>query len=125
MKRSTMLLAAICVVALAFSLTLAAQEAAKVAGNWEMSMETPRGTMTQTLTLEQDGKNLKGTLKGQRGESPVEGTLDGNKINFTVKRETPNGTRTIEYAGTVDGDAMMGTVKFGEREMEWTAKRSK
>ncbi len=125
MKRSMVVLAAICVVVLAFSWTAAAQEPAKVAGNWELSMEGPRGTMTQTLAVEQDGKNIKGTLKGQRGESPFEGTVDGNKISFTVKRETPNGTRTMDYAGTVDGDAMKGTVKFGEREIEWTAKRAK
>ncbi len=125
MKKPTIVLAAICVTALAFSVLATAQEPAKVAGNWEMSMEGPRGTMTQTLTLEQDGKNIKGTMKGQRGESPVEGTVDGNKINFTVKRETPNGTRTIEYAGTLDDDAMKGTVKFGEREMQWAAKRAK
>ncbi len=125
MKRSMILLAALCVVGLAFSLVAAAQEPAKVAGNWEMSMEGPRGTMTQTLALEQDGKNLKGTLKGQRGEAPVTGTLDGNKITFTVTRETPNGTRTMEYTGTVDGDAMKGTVKFGQRDVEWTAKRAK
>jgi predicted secreted protein len=126
MKKSTWVLAALCALALCLTVMAAAQEkGASVAGSWEMSMQGPQGTMTQTLTLEQTGKDIKGTLKGMRGESPVEGTIEGNKINFTVKRQTPNGERTIPYAGTVDGDNMKGTVKFGENEREWTAKRAK
>lgn len=125
MKKSTMLLAGMCVFALAFALVAAAQEPAKVAGSWELSMEGPQGTMTQNMTLEEDGKTIKGTIKGRRGESPLEGTVDGNKVTFTVKRETPNGTMTTEYNATVDGDNMKGTVKFGQRDVEFTAKRAK
>ncbi len=126
MKRSALILAVLCGLVLCLAVAAAAQDKdANVAGTWEMSMQGPRGTMTQTLTLEQTGKDLKGTLKGMRGESPVEGTVDGNKINFTVKRQTPNGERTIPYTGTVDGDNIKGTVKFGENDVEWTAKRSK
>ena len=106
------------------AMALAAEEAANVAGNWEMSIETPRGTFTQTLKLEQDGNTLKGTLTGRRGESPVEGSVTGNKVSFTVKRETPNGTFTIQYAGTVDGDSMKGTSHSERFDGEWTAKRS-
>jgi hypothetical protein len=103
----------------------AADEPAKVAGTWEVSSTSPRGPMTQTLTLQQDGSTIKGTLKGQRGESPLEGSVTGNKISFTVKRETPNGTFTMEYAGTVDGDSMKGTVHSERFDREWTAKRTK
>lgn len=103
----------------------AADQPSKVPGSWQFSVETPRGTMNQTLTLEQDGGKIKGTLKGQRGEAPLEGTVEGNKINFTVKRETPNGTFTLEYAGTVDGDSMAGTVHSERFDGKWTASRSK
>jgi len=103
----------------------AADEPAKVTGSWEMSVETPRGTMTQTLTLQQDGTTLKGTLKGQRGEAPVTGSVTGNKISFTVTRETPNGSFTIEYSGVVDGDSMTGTAHSERFDSKWTAKRGK
>ena len=103
----------------------AADKPANVAGGWQFSVETPRGTMAQTLTLQQDGGTIKGTLKGERGEAPLEGTVDGNKINFTVKRETPNGTFTLEYAGTVDGDSMAGTVHSQRFDGKWTASRAK
>jgi hypothetical protein len=103
---------------------MAAEEPAKVAGTWEMTSEGPRGTMTQTLTIQQDGSTIKGTLTGRRGESPVEGSVTGNKISFTVKRETPNGTFTIEYSGTVDGNTMKGKAHSERFDSEWTAKRA-
>ena len=102
----------------------AAGEPAKVAGTWEMTFEGPRGTRTQTLTIQQDGSTIKGTVKGQPRDSPLEGSVTGNKISFTVKRDTPNGTFTIEYIGTVDGDSMKGTVHSERFDAEWTAKRT-
>ena len=101
-----------------------ADEPAKVAGTWEMSVESPMGTRTQTLTITQDGATIKGTLKGQRGESPFEGSVSGNKLSFSVKRDTPNGTFTIEYTGTVDGDSMKGKSHSERFDGEWTAKRA-
>jgi hypothetical protein len=103
---------------------IAAEEPAKVGGTWEMTVETPRGTSTQTLTIQQDGGTIKGTLKGQRGEAPLEGSIAGGKISFTVKRETPNGTFTVEYSGTVTGDSMSGTSHSERFDGKWTAKRS-
>jgi hypothetical protein len=101
----------------------AAEEPAKVAGTWEMTFEGPRGTRTQTLTIQQEGGTIKGTLEGRRGPAPLEGSVTGNEIKFTVKRETPNGTFTLEYSGTVEGDAMKGTVHSERFDGEWTAKR--
>jgi len=114
-----------CALLLRTSALIAADEPAKVAGAWEMSAETPRGTMTQTLTLQQDGSTLKGTLKGQRGEALVAGSVTGNKITFTVTRDTPNGSFTIEYSGTVDGDSITGTSHSERFDGKWTAKRGK
>jgi len=106
---------------------MAADEPAKVAGTWEISSAGPNGTMTQTLTVQQDGGAIKGTLSGRRGDSPFEGTVTGNKLSFTVKRQTPNGdTMVIDYNATVDGDSMQGKVhseRFGDR--DFTAKRTK
>jgi len=101
----------------------AADEPAKVAGTWEMTYEGPRGTRTQTLTIQQDGSTIKGTAKGQRGEAPLEGSVTGNNIKFTITRETPGGTFTLEYSGTVEGDSMKGTVHSERFDGEWTAKR--
>jgi hypothetical protein len=80
--------------------------------------------MTQTLTVQQDGATIKGTIEGRRGPAPFEGSVTGNKISFAVKRETPNGTFTMEYTGTVEGDAIKGNVHSERFDGEWTAKRT-
>ena len=125
MRRNTFLFAialAVCVLYLGGAVK--AQDAAKVAGSWDLSSQGRQGNVTQTLTLEQNGTKLTGTLKGQRGDSPLEGSVDGNKINFTVKVQTPNGEISIPYTGTVNGDSMQGTRKLRDNDVPWTAKRS-
>jgi hypothetical protein len=125
MKRTSTILGVLLGMMLAVSMAAFAEDAAKVGGTWEMSMQGRQATMTQTLTIDQTGNKFKGTLKGQRGETPIEGTVDGNKISFTVERETPNGKMTLNYSGTVDGDNIKGTVKVNDNERDWTAKKQK
>jgi hypothetical protein len=91
-----------------------AADTAKVAGDWNFTIETPNGPGTPTASFKQDGENLTGTYKGRFGESPLTGTIKGNEIKFSVKITTPNGELVVAYSGTVDGDSMKGTVKFGE-----------
>jgi hypothetical protein len=106
---------------------LAADEPANVAGKWEMSSEGRNGTtMTQTLTITQDGGTIKGTLSGRMGDTPFEGTVTGNKVSFTIKRQTPDGgTFVIEYTATVDGDTMKGKSHSERFDRDFTAKRTK
>ncbi len=123
-KRTFLVLALACGVLLVWSgVAIAADEPAKVAGTWEMTAQSRRGTRTQTLTIQQDGSSIKGTVKGERGEAPLAGSVAGNKITFTVTRETPNGSITIEYTGTVDGDSIKGTSHSERFDGEWSAKR--
>lgn len=123
MRKATVVFAVVCLFAFVFTIMASAQEPAKVSGAWEMTFETPSGTRTQELTFEQTGDKIKGTMKGQRGESPLEGTVAGDKIAFTVTREFNGQTRTMNYTATVTGGSMKGSLKFGEREVEWTAKK--
>ena len=118
MKRTSTIIAVILGTMLTMSLPAVAEDAAKVGGTWEMTSQGRQGPQTSTLTIEQTGNKIKGTLKGARGEAPLEGTVDGSKVNFTIERDTPNGKFTANYAGTVDGDSIKGTVKMGEREAE-------
>jgi hypothetical protein len=112
--------------AMLFAIASVAVAQSKIDGNWEMSMQGRQGnTMTQTLTLKADGDKLTGSIKGQRGETPIsDGKVDGDKISFTVTRQTPNGEFKATYNGTVEGDAIKGTVQMGENSRDWTAKRA-
>ncbi len=125
MKQSRRVLAALGALALLLSPAAVAQKPAAFAGEWELTLQGPQGTFTQTLKLEQQGDKVKGTLSGPRGETPIEGTVQGNQIRFTVKRQTPQGERTVEYNGTLDGDTIKGTMGGGQFSREWTAKRKK
>jgi hypothetical protein len=94
-------------------LAVAAQDK-NVSGNWKLTIETPNGPGTPSLVLKQEGEKLTGTYKGRFGESPLEGTVKGNEIKFTVKVNAQGNELAIEYAGAVEGDTMKGKVKFGE-----------
>jgi len=91
-----------------------AADPAKVAGDWNLTVESPNITGAPTANFKQDGENLTGTFKGRLGEAPLQGTIKGNAIKFTVSMTSPNGDIQAEYSGTVDGDSMKGTVKFGD-----------
>jgi hypothetical protein len=124
MKRNCILLPALCFLVLSMAYIASAQDA-NVAGSWDLSAPGRGGNVTtQTLTLQQDGTKLTGTLKGARGEAPVTGSVTGNNIAFSVTRSTPNGDFKIDYTGTVSGDSMKGTLSVMGNTVNWTAKKS-
>jgi len=113
---------ALCAMAL-LVLPLSAQQV-NVSGDWEMTSEGRQGTMTTNLHFEQEGEKIKVTMESQRGEMTGEGTIKGNKIEWTISRETPRGAFTLTYKGTVEGDTMKGEVQMGDfGSREWTAKK--
>ncbi len=76
--------------------------------------------------LSVQGDMLQGTLEGGRGSVELKNLmLEGNKITFTVERETPRGTFDLAYTGEIDGDTMTGTMEGpgGRFTINWTAKR--
>ena len=119
----------------------AAQDANDLAGNWEFTMEAPQGGGggrgggrggafgggTQMLVLSVQGETLQGTLEAERGSTELKSImLDGNKITFTVERETPRGTFELTYNGEIDGDTMTGTMEGpgGRFTINWKATRA-
>jgi len=88
--------------------------ATNVTGEWNLTVETPNGTGTPTVTFKQDGETLTGTYKGRFGEAPLKGTVKGDEIKFTFTISPQGQDLQIDYTGTVEGDTMKGKVKFGE-----------
>lgn len=115
------ILAAVAVLAVAGQ---AKEQAKNISGTWKLTIETPNGTGTPTVTFKQEGEELTGTYKGRFGDAPLKGTLKGNEIKFSIKVNAQGNELQIDYAGTVDGDAMKGKVKFGEfGEGDFTGKK--
>jgi hypothetical protein len=127
MKRSYRLLAlglALCLGLAAAVQARAEDKPANVAGTWNLTLSSQRGTFNSTLALKQDGSKVTGTITGRMGETPIDkGAVAGDTLTFEVTRETPNGTFTMSYKATVNGDSMKGTGGNDRFSFEFTGKR--
>ena len=95
-----------------------------VSGTWAFQVEFSGGTGTPTMTFKQDGEKLTGHYSGQLGEAPLEGTVKGNAIEFSIDVDIQGTAAHIVYSGTVDKDSMKGTVKLADfGEGTFTAKK--
>src|SRR5262245_14537683 len=54
-----------------------------VAGDWNLTIQSPTGPRSIPLTLKQDGEKVTGSIKAPQGELPVEGTLVGSDLKFS------------------------------------------
>ena len=115
--------------ALAAPAALVAQDPAAlyapVLGEWEMTLETPRGSFTQTLSFELDGETLGGTMSSQRGESDLTNvSFEDGTLRFDVTRNFRGNYNTQSYTAKIDGDRMEGTGSGGRGgDREFTASR--
>jgi hypothetical protein len=98
--------------------TLAAQEDAYKAllGEWEMTQETPRGTMTQQFVFTLDGGELKGTVTSRMGTFDLTNVkFEEGKLTFDVERSFRDRSFTQSFTATIDGSEMKGTMSGGRR----------
>jgi acetamidase/formamidase len=97
------------------------QGTSEVAGSWLLTADVYGTPAHDRLVLKAEG----GKLTGTDGQSPLEGTIDGNRIHFTSK----NDRSTDEYTGTVSGDTMSGTFVHSDKDnpppetLKWSARR--
>lgn len=97
-------------------------------GAWEMTLETPRGSVTQTLTFAAEGDELVGEATTPNGTIELrEVSFEDGALSFQVTRTMRNRELTQSYTATIEGDRMTGTVSGGARsggEREFTAVRA-
>jgi hypothetical protein len=88
---------------------------AKVAGEWDFTVDTQAGTGTPHMSLKQDGSTVSGHYKGQLGDAPVAGTIKGNDLTLTFKISAQGQELVVTYTGVVEGDkAVKGKVTLGD-----------
>ena len=84
----------------------------KISGTWNFTVETSAGSGSPVFIFNQETEtSFTGTYKGQLGEAPVKGTINGKEVKFSF---TVN-DNLVEYSGTREGNSMKGTVKLGSR----------
>lgn len=111
-----------CILLLAFA---ALAFAADLTGTWAFAVESEMGSGTPTFTFKQDGDKLTGTYRGQLGEAPISGKIQGDKFDFSFDIAPSGEKLTVKYAGTMEGgNQMKGTVDFGgQAKGSFTAKK--
>jgi hypothetical protein len=110
LNKSLLFAAAMCLSISAFA------QADRLAGRWEGKTQSPQGERATTATFKKEGDAYVGTITGQRGEMSLKDIkLDGDKVTAKAEVETPQGALTINYAFTLQGDALKGTgsLNFG------------
>ena len=106
-----------------------AQDAAKpkvvdITGAWEMTVETPQGTMVITANFKQDGEMLTGSHVSEMGEAPLKGTVKGTDVEYTLTLDMGGQQMAIVHKAKVDGDTMKGSADIeGMGTIAFTAKR--
>ncbi len=84
-----------------------------VDGKWNVTVNSPMGAQKSELNFKADGNALTGTGTAQGNSQEIaDGKIDGNSIGWKVSITSPF-PMTLEFAGSVDGDAMSGNVKAG------------
>ncbi len=117
-----------CTSGLALFITLAASSPAQthdVAGEWDLSIETPQGFRRAGMTLRQDGETLQGVFKGERGELPFEGKITGSTIMVSYTVDFGGNEITIMMTGEVEGEDVRGQGDFGGfAKFDWSGNRT-
>ena len=105
----------IAMLALAGSLAAQMKPSPSIAGKWTMTMEMSMGTATPTLEFRQEGEKITGSYTGRYGVSPLEGTLKGLALQFTVEMEAEGQVVLLGFSGEVaaDGQTMKGKAVLG------------
>jgi hypothetical protein len=84
-----------------------------VDGNWNITMSTPMGERTATLSLKNSGGALTGT-QGAEGNSTeiFDGTANGDDVAWKVSITNPM-PLTLAFTGKVSGDSIAGEMGIG------------
>ena len=79
-------------------------------GRWLIHLNIIGRQGDQDCTFTQKDKELTGTCKSYEVAGDIEGTVDGNKVKWLLKRDTGS-TGNLNFSGTVGADGtIQGTV---------------
>ena len=99
---------------LVVALTSTALAQSDPSGAWELTIDSPQGANSVTLTLKQDGGKLTGDLSSQMGSTPVTGTYDAGAVALTAHIDVQGMSLEMGINGKVEADTLDGNVKFGD-----------
>jgi imidazolonepropionase-like amidohydrolase len=88
--------------------------ASGASGTWTLSVNLGEGEMAATLTLQQEGERLSGSMQGALGSAQISNASVGTAgdIRFTVAVNVGGQTSEATFTGTLNGNQMRGTVQI-------------
>lgn len=101
--------------------------AADVSGVWKADVNIAGNAGSPVFTFKQNGEKLSGTYSGALGESPITGTVSGNKVTWEFEVEVGGEKLKLVYKGTLDSaTSMKGSIVAGAiGEGEFSARKDK
>lgn len=83
-------------------------------GTWTLNINLGEGDEASTLTLEQQGGRLSGSIQGSLGSAEIANASAGagGEIRFTVPLTIGGQTTEATFTGTISGNEMRGTVQI-------------
>lgn len=93
-------------------------------GTYDVKLKTPMGLKKGQLVLSSNGEQLTGALVALGQESPFEdGRVSGEQFSFRGAMNTVLGRLEYDCTGSVDGDAVSGSVNTKKGVLTFTGKR--
>jgi len=87
---------------------------AQVAGRWAVTVKYMLGEGQQQFILSQDGAALTGTHQGEIFQGALTGTVRAGTVELKGRMPVPGNSINWTFQGTVQGNAMSGSVDMGE-----------
>lgn len=85
---------------------------ASLDGEYACTVETPMGDQQFLLTVKAEGDAFQGRASGGIGTLPIDGTVQGDTLAWTMAVSKPMPV-TLTCNARVEGDRLEGTVKAG------------
>jgi len=94
--------------------TPAAATPGSASGTWALNVDLGSGDIAATLTLQQMGERLRGSLQGTLGSGDIANASSGpgGEVRFTVPVTLDGQTSEATFAGRINGNEMQGTVNI-------------
>jgi seryl-tRNA(Sec) selenium transferase len=88
--------------------------AGNLGGRWDVDIQFFSSASQHSLTLEQDGNQVRGSHKGDFSTRDVWGTIEGDQVRLQSVDRAPGDSITFTFAGTWSGDGFGGPLFMGE-----------
>jgi imidazolonepropionase-like amidohydrolase len=95
-------------------------------GAWSLSVNLGGNPIVSTLTLQQEGESLKGSIQGPLGTGDIaNGSVSAGQVKFTATVNVDGQTKEATFGGAPNGNEIRGTVTIdGRAPGSFTATRS-